>query len=87
MLRDKRSALSGYVSGLLSTGRTVFTADEAEQALGAGHGAFLDVANRETAAIGSIRIKRLHYSVTCALKTRCQAALAIDPIPDDPNIS
>ena len=46
MLHDRRSALSGYVSGLLSTGRTVFTADEAEQALGVGHGAFLDAAER-----------------------------------------
>ena len=41
MVHDQRSALSGYVSGLLSSGRTVFTADEAEQALGVGHGAFL----------------------------------------------
>ncbi len=46
MIHDRRSALSGYVSGLLSTGRTVFTADEAEQALGVGHGAFLDAAER-----------------------------------------
>ena len=46
MIHDKRSALSGYVSGLLATGRTVFTAKEAEQALGAGHGAFLDAAER-----------------------------------------
>ena len=46
MLHDKRSALSGYVSGLLSAGRTVFTAEEAEQALGVGRGAFLDAAER-----------------------------------------
>ena len=46
MIHDKRSALSGYVSGLLATGRTVFTAEEAEQALGVGHGAFLDAAER-----------------------------------------
>ena len=46
MLHDQRSALSGYVSGLLSTGRTVFTAEEAEHALGIGHGAFLDAAER-----------------------------------------
>ena len=46
MFHDQRSALSGYVSGLLSIGRTVFTADEAEQALGVGHGAFLDAAER-----------------------------------------
>ncbi|MDE0125221.1 MAG: hypothetical protein OXN97_11655 [Bryobacterales bacterium] len=46
MFHDRRSALSGYVSGLLSEGRTVFTAEEAEQALGVGHGAFLDAAER-----------------------------------------
>lgn len=46
MVHDQRSALSSYVSGLLSTGRTVFTAEEAEQALGVGRGAFLDAAER-----------------------------------------
>ena len=46
MLHDQRSALSSYVSGLLSAGQTVFTAEEAEQALGVGHGAFLDAAER-----------------------------------------
>ena len=46
MFHDRRSALSGYVGGLLSTGRTVFTADDAERALGIGHGAFLDAAER-----------------------------------------
>lgn len=33
MVHDQRSALSSYVSGLLSTGRTAFTAEEAEAAL------------------------------------------------------
>ena len=46
MIHDQRSALSGYVSGLLSAGRTVFTAEEAEQVLGVGRGAFLDAAER-----------------------------------------
>ncbi len=46
MISDQRSALSRYVSGLLSAGRTVFTAEEAEQALGVGRGAFLDAAER-----------------------------------------
>ncbi len=46
MIYDRRSALSSYVSGLLSAGRTVFTAEEAEQAIGVGHGAFLDAAER-----------------------------------------
>ena len=46
MIYDQRSPLSSYVSGLLSTGRTDFTAKEAERALGIGHGAFLDAAER-----------------------------------------
>ena len=46
MIHDRRSALSRYVRDLLSSGRTAFTAEEAEQALGIGHGAFLDAAER-----------------------------------------
>ena len=46
MLLDQRSTLSGFVSGLLSAGQVAFTAEEAEQALGVGHGAFLDAAER-----------------------------------------
>ena len=46
MIHDRRSALSRYLSNLLSSGRTAFTAEEAEQALGIGHGAFLDAAER-----------------------------------------
>ena len=34
------------MSGLLSAGQVVFTAEEAEHALGIGHGAFLDAAER-----------------------------------------
>ena len=47
MIHDQRSAFSKYVSGLLSAGRTVFTADEAERAMGVSHGAFLDAAERQ----------------------------------------
>ncbi len=46
MVHGRRFRLSSYVSGLLSAGRTVFTAKEAERALGVGHGAFLDAAER-----------------------------------------
>ena len=46
MVHDRRSALSGYVSGLLAAGRTVFTVEEAERVLGLGRGAFLDAAER-----------------------------------------
>lgn len=46
MVYDQRSALSNYISRLLATGRVVFTAQEAEEALGVGRGAFLDAAER-----------------------------------------
>ena len=46
MVHGRRSGLSRYVRGLLSAGRTVFTAEEAQQALGVGRGAFLDAAER-----------------------------------------
>lgn len=46
MVHDQRSALSGYLNGLLSAGRTVFAADEAQQALGVNRGSFLDAAER-----------------------------------------
>ena len=46
MSSDKRQTLSDFVGGLLSTGRTVFTDEEAEQAIGVSHGAFLDSAER-----------------------------------------
>lgn len=46
MVHDQRSALSSYVSGLLSAGRIVFEREEAERALGIQQGAFLDAAER-----------------------------------------
>lgn len=45
MIRQ-RQVLSGYLNRLLSEGRTVFGAIEAEQALGVGHRSFLDAAER-----------------------------------------
>ncbi|WP_439544010.1 type IV toxin-antitoxin system AbiEi family antitoxin domain-containing protein [Hyphomicrobium sp.] len=46
MVHDQRSALSTYMSGLLSGGRVVFTGSEATQSLAVGRGAFLDAAER-----------------------------------------
>ena len=46
MVHDQRSALSSYVNSLLSQGRIVFTADDAQTELGVEHGAFLDAAGR-----------------------------------------
>lgn len=46
MVHDRRSALSSYITEMLSTGRSVFTAAEAVTALNVSHGAFLDAAER-----------------------------------------
>ncbi|WP_374650097.1 type IV toxin-antitoxin system AbiEi family antitoxin [Dongia sp.] len=46
MVHDQRSALSTYMSGLLSRGGVVFTGSEATQTLNVGRGAFLDAAER-----------------------------------------
>ncbi|MGH6864806.1 MAG: type IV toxin-antitoxin system AbiEi family antitoxin domain-containing protein [Methyloceanibacter sp.] len=46
MVHDQRSALSTYMSGLLSAGRVVFAGREAQQTIGIGRGAFLDAAER-----------------------------------------
>ncbi len=45
MLSDRKKLLD-FVNGLLSTGKIVFTAEEAGQALNVNHGAFLDAAER-----------------------------------------
>ena len=45
MIRHRRS-LTDYMNRLLSEGRAVFTAEEAEQTLGVRHRAFLDAAER-----------------------------------------
>ncbi len=41
-----RPTLSSYASGLLATGRGVFSVDEAQQEIGISRGAFLDAAER-----------------------------------------
>jgi len=46
MIRKQRSALSSYVSSLLSVGRTVFSAAEGQREIGVARGAFLDAAER-----------------------------------------
>ena len=47
MNNDSPTNLSSYINGLHSSGRVVFAAEEAERALGIGHGAFLDAAERQ----------------------------------------
>ena len=70
MLFDQRSPLSCYVSGLLSTGQTDFTAREAERALGIGHGAFLDAAER-------LQRRKALLSPRQGFYVRCAAAIRI----------
>jgi predicted transcriptional regulator of viral defense system len=43
----QRTAFSSYMTRLLSTGRVVFSAEEARKALGISHGALLDAAERQ----------------------------------------
>jgi predicted transcriptional regulator of viral defense system len=47
MVSVQRVALTSYMTGLLSKGRAVFSREEAQQALGVGHGALLDAAERQ----------------------------------------
>lgn len=47
MMLDQRSALSSYMTRLLSEGRAVFTSAEAQKALSIGKGALLDTAEKQ----------------------------------------
>src|SRR6266545_4030127 len=47
MASDQRTTFSSYMTRLLSTGRVVFSREEARQALGVSHGALLDAAERQ----------------------------------------
>lgn len=47
MMLDKRSALSSYMTRLLSEGRVVFTGAQAQKALSIGKGALLDAAEKQ----------------------------------------
>ena len=46
MRPEQSLVISSYLTSLLSAGRIVFSNEEAERALGIGHGAFLDAAER-----------------------------------------
>ncbi len=63
MTQERRSTLSSYASGLLSEGRVVFSANEAERALGIGRGAFLDAAERLQRRKHLVRPRRGFYVV------------------------
>ena len=47
MMLEERKAFSSYLTRLLSTGRVVFSREEAQKALGVSHGALLDAAERQ----------------------------------------
>ena len=58
-----RQVLAGYVDRLLSEGRTVFDAVEAERALGVGHRSFLDAAERLQRAGKLLRPRQGFYVI------------------------
>ncbi|TWC77312.1 putative transcriptional regulator of viral defense system [Rhizobium sp. SJZ105] len=62
-MQTGRSTLSSYASGLLATGRGVFSADEAQQEIGISRGAFLDAAERLQRRGQLIRPRRGFYVV------------------------
>lgn len=57
------SALSSYLTGLLSAGRVIFSDREASQALGISRGAFLDAAERLQRRHHLLRLRRGFYVV------------------------
>ena len=63
MINQKRSAFSSYLTERLSEGRVVFTASEAQAALGIGAGALLDAAERQQKRKHLIRPRRGFYVI------------------------
>ncbi len=63
MIQVERSALSSYASSLLAAGQGVFSADEAQKAIGISRGAFLDAAERLQRRGELIRPRRGFYVV------------------------
>ena len=62
MLKQK-IRLSSYMTELLSEGRTVFSREEAQGALGIGKGAFLDAAERQQRRNRLVRLRRGFYTI------------------------
>ena len=63
MLYDQRSPLSRYAYDLLCSSRTAFAAKDAEQAIGVGHGAFLDAAERLQRRKALVQLRQGFYVV------------------------
>lgn len=60
---EKRSAFSSYLARLLSRGQVVFSAAEAQAALGIGRGALLDAAERQQKRKNLIRPRHGFYVI------------------------
>ena len=63
MINQKHSAFSSYLTERLSEGRVVFTASEAQAALGIGAGALLDAAERQQKRKHLIKPRRGFYVI------------------------
>lgn len=63
MIIEQRHSLSSYLNGLLADGQAVFLRDSAVKALGVGHGAFLDAAEKLQRRGKLIRPRREFYVV------------------------
>jgi predicted transcriptional regulator of viral defense system len=63
MIQDKRIAFSSYLTHLLSTGRVVFSGEEARLALGVSQGALLDAAERQQRKQHLVSLRRGLYVI------------------------
>lgn len=63
MMLDQRSALSSYMTHLLSQGQVVFTSAQAQEALGIGKGALLDAAEKQQRRKNLIAPRRGFYVI------------------------
>ena len=63
MVQDKRIAFSSYLTHLLSTGRVVFSGEEARLALGVSQGALLDAAERQQRKQHLVSLRRGLYDI------------------------
>jgi predicted transcriptional regulator of viral defense system len=63
MVQDKRIAFSSYLTHLLSTGRVVFSREEARLALGVSQGALLDAAERQQRKQHLVSLRRGLYVI------------------------
>lgn len=63
MMLNQRSALSSYMTHMLSEGQAVFTSAQAQDALGIGKGALLDAAEKQQRRKHLIRPRRDFYVI------------------------